>query len=231
MSVRCPATAPLIRLPCRGQAQPRAIENASAPSCGDSAASDTRLGCIQVATRREAAVLLSAALTLSARPGPAQAGKSRGNSSDWSSPGLAAPEDEAAPKFFKTQSGVAVQELLEGSGLEAELGNQVLVDFVLRRSNGYFIYGTVEGASFQPRDVPTGPIALTLGNKSVVAGLEDGLLGMRAGGKRRVLVPPELGYGGSAGEPHMPTFATQRQLNNHSKEPLLFEIELLRVNK
>ena len=39
---------------------------------------------------------------------------------------------------------------------------QVEVEYVLRRSNGYFIYSTVEGVSFQPRDVPIGPIDLRL---------------------------------------------------------------------
>lgn len=60
---------------------------------------------------------------------------------DWSSPGLATPEDEALPKFFKTASGVKVQILSPGSGPAAQKGDAVLIDYVLRRSNGYFIYG------------------------------------------------------------------------------------------
>lgn len=115
------------------------------------------------------------------------------------------------PRFFKTPSGVRVQLLAEGSGPAAAAGDVVLIDFVLRRSNGcapplsqalvsrqallhtaavlaccrlashlllscrncifshptltspsYFIYGTPEGVSFQPRDVPVGPVALPL---------------------------------------------------------------------
>ncbi len=46
----------------------------------------------------------------------------------------------------------------------------------------------------------------------------------------RALVPPELGYVSSALQPQPPTFATKRQLANHAREPLLFEVELLRVN-
>lgn len=59
-------------------------------------------------------------------------------------------------------------------------------------------------------------------------------MGLKAGGKRRILVPPESGYATEAGalleaEPRMPTFATKRQLANHQTEPLLFEVQLVRV--
>lgn len=83
--------------------------------------------------------------------------------------------------------------------------------------------------SFQPRDVPVGPIKLQLGDGSVIEGLEAALIGMRQGGKRRVLVPPEAGYVSNVLQPQMPTFGTRRQLASHASEPLLFELELLRV--
>lgn len=51
------------------------------------------------------------------------------------------PADDALPKFFKTANGVRVQELRVGSGPEAQKGDGVLIDYVLRRTNGYFIYG------------------------------------------------------------------------------------------
>ncbi|PRW58033.1 peptidyl-prolyl cis-trans FKBP-type [Chlorella sorokiniana] len=186
-------------------------------------------------SRRSALALLPASAALlaavAAAPLPAAAAaKVQRDTGDWSSPGLGAPVDPSQPKFFKTPSGVRVQVLAEGSGPEAAAGDAVLVDFVLRRSNGYFIYGTVDGVSFQPKDVPVGPVRLQLGDGSTVAGLEEALLGSRAGTKLRVLVPPELGYQASPGAvPQMPTFATQRQLENHKSEPLLFEVQLLRV--
>jgi FKBP-type peptidyl-prolyl cis-trans isomerase len=89
--------------------------------------------------------------------------------------------------------------------------------------------GTVEGVSFQPRDIPVGPVSFKLGSGQLIPGLEDALIGMQQGGKRRVLVPPELGYTMEGLEPQPPTFATKRQLENHKREPLLFEIELLKV--
>jgi hypothetical protein len=65
-------------------------------------------------------------------------------------------------RFSKTPAGVNYQILAEGKGPQAASTSCVLVDYVLRRANGYFIYSTVEGVSFQPTDVPTGPVKLKL---------------------------------------------------------------------
>jgi FKBP-type peptidyl-prolyl cis-trans isomerase len=54
--------------------------------------------------------------------------------------------------------------------------------------------GTLEGVSFQPKDVPIGPVRLQLNSGELIEGLETALIGMKQGGKRRVLVPPEVGY-------------------------------------
>ena len=187
--------------------------------------------------RRNIGILLlsSGAFITIATPAWAEANKQSG---DWSSPGLNAPLDPSIPQFFKTASGVKVQELLIGeNGEEAQEGDLVLLDFVLRRSNGYFIYSTIEGVSFQPKDTPVGPIAVRLGDPSLIPGLGNAIKGMRKGGKRRALIPPSAGYatdGKSCEEslqPQMPTFSTKRQLFSHCTEPLLFEIELLRVTK
>lgn len=140
-------------------------------------------GQLQPASRRATLALLAGAagsLVLANPAAPALAAGGRkpgGDGGDWSSPGLSAPVDPSQPKFFKTDSGVRVQVLAEGSGPAASTGDTVLVDYVLRRSNGYFIYGTVDGVSFQPKDVPVGPVVLRLGEGSVLPGLEDVLLG------------------------------------------------------
>ena len=47
--------------------------------------------------------------------------------------------------------------------------------------------------SFQPRDVPTGPVTALLGAGQLIPGLEEVLAGMRPGSKRRALVPPSAG--------------------------------------
>ena len=71
----------------------------------------------------------------------------------------------------------------------------------------------------------------TQGAGDIIPGLEEVLEGMRAGGKRRALIPPELGYANNPNnaQPQPPTFATKRQLLNHANEPLLFEIQLLKI--
>lgn len=63
-------------------------------------------------------------------------------SGDWSTPGLAQP-DEMQQRFFKLDNGTKVQQLADGKGRQAVAGDRVLFDYVLRRSNGYFIYSCV----------------------------------------------------------------------------------------
>lgn len=67
-------------------------------------------------------------------------------------------------RFFKSPQGVKIQELSTGQGQVAEDGDQIELQYVLRRTNGYFIYSTVEGVSFQPKDIPTGPFEFKLVN-------------------------------------------------------------------
>lgn len=85
-------------------------------------------------SRRDSLAALIAGIAIATPAAPSLA--AAGSPGDWSTPGLAAPEDDAAPKFFKTASGVGVQQLSEGNGAEAKRGDKVLVDYVVRRSNG-----------------------------------------------------------------------------------------------
>jgi hypothetical protein len=54
---------------------------------------------------------------------------------------------------------------------------------------------------------------------------------MREGGRRRVLVPPALGWVNGDVNPKPPTFGAGRRLANHREEPLLMEVDLVRVRK
>lgn len=68
------------------------------------------------------------ALALMVAPGRAGAKQPAG---DWSSPGLATPVDDEAPRFFKTPSGVKIQELSRGAGPIAEAGEAAVAGFNL----------------------------------------------------------------------------------------------------
>lgn len=70
---------------------------------------------------------------------------------------------------------------------------------------------------------------LEQGDMKYIRGLQDALRGMKTGGKRRALIPPEQGYLSTSLQPQPPTFATQRQLQNHAREPLMFELQLLHI--
>ncbi|KAG1672794.1 hypothetical protein FOA52_002782 [Chlamydomonas sp. UWO 241] len=196
--------------------------------CADTHTSPTA---VQPVPSRRAALGVGVALVLCGLPG----GDARARTAlqPGSLNALDKEEEPALSKFYKTPSGVKVQELLipgELAGPTAKAGDTVLFDYVLRRANGYFIYGTIEGVSFQPKDTPVGPVAFKLGSGRLIPGLEEVLLGMRKGGKRRALIPREAGYSDcGTQEPQPPTFGTKRQLQAHCTEPLLFELEVLRV--
>lgn len=165
---------------------------------------------------------------------PASARDTEANQAgDWSMPGLSSNADPDAPKFVRTSGGTLIQEIFPGEESErpVDRGDTVLVDFVVRRANGYFIYSTVEAVSFQPSDVPTGPVLWEMNDNKLLPGLVEGLIGLRRGGKRRLLVPPKAGYlaAPTDAQPLMPTFGTSRQLQNHKKEPLIFEVQLRRI--
>ena len=152
---------------------------------------------------------------------------------DWAAPGLAkGPDDDVGPEFYKTPDGTKVQVLAAGSGEAPDEGDTVVFDYVLRRSNGYFVYSTVEGVGFQPRDVPVGAAEFTVGRTPVIAGLANVLSTLKPGAQCRILVPPEQGYAAAPDlEPAMPTFATKRQIAQHKDEPLLFEVSVLRIRR
>lgn len=83
--------------------------------------------------------------------------------------------------------------------------------------------------SFQPKDIPIGPVAFSVGTASIIDGLDAALLGQMPGAKFRALVPPEVGYVVPTMAPAPPGFAAQRQIVNHNKEPMLFEVQVLKV--
>lgn len=86
---------------------------------------------------------------------------------------------------MKNQPTVSFSDNIFGEGDVALAGKTVTIDYV-----GKFVDGSVFDSS-------TGgsPLTFILGQKQVIDGLDQGIVGMKVGGKRIITVPPELGYG------------------------------------
>ena len=103
-----------------------------------------------------------------------------------------------------------IEDLVVGQGVEAKEGNVITVNYT-----GWLENGTQFDSSLSPdRD----PLVITLGAGQVIQGWDEGIPGMKVGGKRRLTIPPYLGYGNRA-VGAIPANST-----------LIFEVDLLGVN-
>jgi FKBP-type peptidyl-prolyl cis-trans isomerase FkpA len=109
-----------------------------------------------------------------------------------------------------TESGLTIEDTVVGEGAAAAPGRDVVVHYA-----GWLADGTQFDSSKEKAD----PFEFTLGKAEVMAGWEEGLPGMKVGGRRRLVVPPELAYGEAGAGDVIPPNAT-----------LTFEVELLAVS-
>jgi FKBP-type peptidyl-prolyl cis-trans isomerase len=99
--------------------------------------------------------------------------------------------DDQAPvpkeAYKKLSSGVVYADMRPGTGGEVVgNGSRVNLQWVLRRSNGYFVDSSEVGGGV--------PFIFTVGDGSAIKGIDEGVIGMKTGGVRRVLIPPSLAY-------------------------------------
>lgn len=106
-------------------------------------------------------------------------------------------------------SGLRYIEVRPGSGAVAEVGDSVSVHY-----SGWLEDGTRFDTS---RQGDRGPFAFRVGTGNVIRGWHQGLPGLRVGGMRRLIIPPDLAYGATGTGP-IPPNAT-----------LIFDIELMRI--
>jgi len=92
----------------------------------------------------------------------------------------------------KTPSGLRYQDLSKGDGAEANAGKIVSVHYTGWLPNGE------KFDSSRDRDQPFG---FTLGAGQVIAGWDEGVAGMKVGGRRKLVIPPDLGYGAQGSGP------------------------------
>ena len=72
-----------------------------------------------------------------------------------------------------------------------------------------------------------------MGSGQVIPGFEQAVRGMRQGGRRRFVCPPELGYTLGVGDglpgPIPPGWGERRALDSHRREPLVFEVQVVKI--
>ncbi|MFL5401517.1 MAG: FKBP-type peptidyl-prolyl cis-trans isomerase [Gemmatimonadales bacterium] len=121
------------------------------------------------------------------------------------SPALAV--DTAA--MTRTPSGLRYQDIAVGGGKEATAGHAVSVHYTGWLPNG---------EKFDSSRDRNQPFDFNLGAGQVIAGWDEGVAGMKVGGKRKLVIPPDLAYGTAGAPPDIPPGAT-----------LVFEVELVNV--
>jgi FKBP-type peptidyl-prolyl cis-trans isomerase FkpA len=109
----------------------------------------------------------------------------------------------------RTPSGLRYQELAKGEGKEAAAGKVVVVQYTGWLPNG---------EKFDSSRDRNEPFSFTLGAGQVIAGWDEGVAGMKVGGRRKLVIPPDLGYGTAGAPPDIPPGAT-----------LVFDVELVDV--
>jgi FKBP-type peptidyl-prolyl cis-trans isomerase len=117
-----------------------------------------------------------------------------------------------APREVTTSSGLKYQDLVVGNGPMAEEGTPVVVNYT-----GWLTDGTKFDSSYDPGRQP---LPFTIGAGMVIRGWDEGVKGMRVGGKRKLTIPADLAYGERGYPPVIPANST-----------LVFEVEFLGVKQ
>jgi FKBP-type peptidyl-prolyl cis-trans isomerase len=125
------------------------------------------------------------------------------------------PEPEirmpAPPKTEPEPPDMIKEDVAAGTGAEAKEGDLVRVHYTgrLQKNNAQF-----------DSSVGKEPFKFTLGKGEVIKGWDQGVVGMKVGGKRKLTIPSRLGYGDSGSPPKIPGKAT-----------LVFDVELLGIGE
>lgn len=119
------------------------------------------------------------------------------------------PEHKAQNRPVPVKDEFKMEDVTVGTGAEAKEGSTVKVHYT----------GTLKnGTKFDSSRDKGEPFEFTLGKGMVIKGWDQGVVGMKVGGKRKLTIPSEMGYGDSGRPPSIPGKAT-----------LLFDVELLEV--
>jgi peptidylprolyl isomerase len=116
----------------------------------------------------------------------------------------------STPGEVTTASGLKYIDEVVGTGASPKPSQNVTVHYT----------GTLEDGTKFDSSVDRGqPYPFRIGTGAVIKGWDEGVMTMKVGGKRRLMIPAKLGYGAAGNPPKIPPNA-----------PLIFEVELLSVN-
>ena len=121
--------------------------------------------------------------------------------------------DAADNQVTEMPDGLKYTDTKIGDGATAKAGNKVSVNYT-----GWLYENGDKGKKFDSSLDRGQPFQFTLGAKQVIAGWDEGVAGMKVGGKRTLTIPPELGYGARGAPGAIPPNST-----------LIFDVELLQV--
>ncbi len=120
-------------------------------------------------------------------------------------------------KWVTTKSGLQMLDTKVGTGAEAKVGMRVAMNY----TGWLWVDGAKKGEPFDSSRKPGGqPYPVTLGARGVIAGWEEGILGMKEGGQRTLIIPPALAYGQQGYPGVIPPNST-----------LIFEVEFVKEVK
>jgi FKBP-type peptidyl-prolyl cis-trans isomerase len=121
--------------------------------------------------------------------------------------------DAANNQVVEMPNGLKYTDTKTGDGAAATPGTKVSVHYT-----GWLYNNAAKGTKFDSSVDRGQPFQFTLGAHQVIAGWDEGVAGMKVGGKRTLIIPPELGYGARGAGGVIPPNAT-----------LMFDVELLGV--
>ncbi len=121
------------------------------------------------------------------------------------------------PRQNLSANGLVTIDTKDGSGPSAQRGNEIVVHYT-----GWLYDPTAphnKGQEFDSSRDRGQPFNFTLGTGSVIKGWDQGLVGMKVGGQRTLIIPPELGYGSRGAGQSIPPDST-----------LIFDVEMLEIH-
>lgn len=118
---------------------------------------------------------------------------------------------KGAGKIVTTASGLKYRDVVVGKGASPKAGKQVTVHYTGTLQNGKKFDSSVDRKE---------PFSFVIGVGQVIPGWDEGVMTMKVGGKRKLIIPSQLGYGPRGAGSDIPPNAT-----------LLFDVELLNVAK